>query len=139
MVARMKPFLIRFLIMSELSKPTPTTLPPDSATAFPIPTVEPSFAPKMPTQPCVIKFAAASFERAASPSQYCVTKTVYALPAKAERNPSSRATVEAVAAFTEITPIEPDVIPLALSALIIVSPAVFPALRLSVESVCTAG
>ena len=89
---------------------------PSSATALPTPTQEPSFAPNSATQPWEIKLAAASLDFAASPSAYCVSRISKAVPSNAERKPSSRSTVEVVAAFTETIPILPSLTPLASRA-----------------------
>lgn len=112
---------------------------PSSATALPTPTQEPSFAPNSATQPWEIKLAAASLDFAASPSAYCVSRISKAVPSNAERKPSSRSTVEVVAAFTETIPILPSLTPLASRAARTCSPAVFPAARLSVPNFCTQG
>ena len=52
MVHRRWPSLIRFWIASDLSKPTPT-IPalPAALMALPVPVVEPSLQPKIPTTP----------------------------------------------------------------------------------------
>ena len=60
------------------------------------------------------------------------------MPSKAARKPSSRETVEAVALFTLMMPMEPDSTPAALRPSIMVLPAVVPAALLSVEKVASA-
>ena len=88
MVHSRKPSLMRFRMASDLSKPTPMMpVLPEALMALPMPVVEPSLAPKMPTTPWVMKFSALDWLLAASPSQYWVSRMLKPVPSKAERKP----------------------------------------------------
>ena len=86
-----------------------------------------------------MKLVAISWDFAASPSPYWVSRISNAVPSKAARKPVSRFWVETVEVLMLTMPTLPSVMPASVRAASRVSPASLPAAVLSVARVCSAG